>query len=483
MVGRTGINAYSSGRLPGDLQATTSATLDDNPATVWQPGLGSAAQVGTTLTYDLTAATTLTHLDLGVVADGRHSVPTSLTISAERVRAEPGGQVAGHRRQRGAGRGDHGPLVRSRRCGASSSSSPSPGSARRWRPTTTPPARSPCPWASPPSAGSAARRCRSPPPHCRGTARPACCPLTASRSTSPSSAPRRRPSTTTRCGWSPAGPTPRGSRSRAGTHVLQTAPGHSPTTGWNIDQLVLDSAAGGGAGVAATVTPSGEPSLAATQAGAAPTVTVQSVHIDTETAKVTGAAGSPFELVLGQSVNSGWRAVASPGPGAPAGAHSVDLGTPQLIDSFANGWAVTRSDLRRGGRARAGAEAGARSSSPWTGRPSARCGSRSGLSGVTLALCLVLGFLPERSRGWLRRRWRALGGRGVRRGRRGRRGAASGASAAAAASAAGRGVRRRQGRPEQPRPCPPTTTNPSSCSSAVSHPTGCGGGTSSSSAW
>ena len=47
LVGRTGITAYSSGRLPGDLQATTSATLDDNPATVWQPGLGSAAQVGT----------------------------------------------------------------------------------------------------------------------------------------------------------------------------------------------------------------------------------------------------------------------------------------------------------------------------------------------------------------------------------------------------------------------------------------------------
>ena len=42
-------------------------------------------------------------------------------------------------------------------------------------------------------------------------------------------------------------------------------------------------------GAAATVTPSGEPSVAATQAGAAPTVTVQSVHIDTETAKVTGA--------------------------------------------------------------------------------------------------------------------------------------------------------------------------------------------------
>ena len=75
-------DAYSSGRLPGDVQATASATVDGNPATAWQPGLGSAAQVGSTLTYDLAKPQTLTTLNMQVIADGRHSVPTSMTIAS-----------------------------------------------------------------------------------------------------------------------------------------------------------------------------------------------------------------------------------------------------------------------------------------------------------------------------------------------------------------------------------------------------------------
>src|ERR1700735_5431496 len=72
-------DAYSSGRLPGDLQATASATLDGNASTAWQPGLGSAAQVGSTRSYALAKPQTLTTLDMQVIADGRHSVPTSMT--------------------------------------------------------------------------------------------------------------------------------------------------------------------------------------------------------------------------------------------------------------------------------------------------------------------------------------------------------------------------------------------------------------------
>ena len=75
-------DAYSSGRLPGDVQATASATVDGNPATAWQPGLGSKAQVGSTLTYDLAKPQTLTGLDMQVIADGRHSVPTAMTITS-----------------------------------------------------------------------------------------------------------------------------------------------------------------------------------------------------------------------------------------------------------------------------------------------------------------------------------------------------------------------------------------------------------------
>ncbi len=44
LVGRpgangTGIVAYSSGRLPGDLRDGAEAALDGNPATIWSTGL------------------------------------------------------------------------------------------------------------------------------------------------------------------------------------------------------------------------------------------------------------------------------------------------------------------------------------------------------------------------------------------------------------------------------------------------------------
>ena len=75
-------DAYSTGRLPGDLKATASATVDGNSATAWQPGLGTKAQIGSSLTYDLTKPQALSHLNLQVIADGRHSVPTALTITS-----------------------------------------------------------------------------------------------------------------------------------------------------------------------------------------------------------------------------------------------------------------------------------------------------------------------------------------------------------------------------------------------------------------
>ena len=56
-------DAYSSGRLPGDLQNTASATLDGNPTTAWQPGFGTNAQIGSTLTYDLAKPQALGGLD------------------------------------------------------------------------------------------------------------------------------------------------------------------------------------------------------------------------------------------------------------------------------------------------------------------------------------------------------------------------------------------------------------------------------------
>ncbi len=75
------VAAYSSGRLPGDLGDRASSTLDGNPATVWSPGLGP--QAGNWLEYNLAKPITFDHLSMAIVTDGRHSVPTSITVSAD----------------------------------------------------------------------------------------------------------------------------------------------------------------------------------------------------------------------------------------------------------------------------------------------------------------------------------------------------------------------------------------------------------------
>jgi arabinofuranan 3-O-arabinosyltransferase len=409
LVGRSGITAYSSGRLPGDLQATTSATLDDDPATVWQPGLGEPAQVGATLTYDLKAPTTLTHLALGVVADGRHSVPTSVTISANGQTRSitlppiadgtvPGAVTTvplsfaalrgeqfvitftGVRQELAANYYSAGPLTLP--LGIATVSGLGTGAPVPVTPTTLP---GNC------TAGLLTL-----------DGNPIDVAVVGSTATALND---------DEVQVVPCGPDAKGVTLTPGTHILQTAVGHTASTGWNIDQLALDSAPGGGPAATPTLTPSGEPSVAATQAGSAPTVAVQSVHIDTETAKVTGAT-SPFELVLGQSLNSGWRAVATPGPGAPAGSHAVNLGTPHLIDSFANGWAVTRGDLQALGGGSFVV------SLDWA--PQREVWAALALSGVALLLCLLLGFLPTPLRARVRSGLRRL--RRLRRWRRWRRG-------------------------------------------------------------
>ncbi len=88
LVGRpgadhTGIVAYSLGRLPGDLRAGTIATLDGSSTTAWEPGFGATHQAGQWLQYTLPQPITLDHLDLQVVADGQHSVPTQMTVATD----------------------------------------------------------------------------------------------------------------------------------------------------------------------------------------------------------------------------------------------------------------------------------------------------------------------------------------------------------------------------------------------------------------
>jgi hypothetical protein len=405
LVGRVptaanGVNdAYSSGRLPGDLRATASATLDNDPTTAWQPGLGPGADLGSSLTYDLTSATTLTHLTVGVIADGRHSVPTTMTVSSGGVTRQvllpsigdgtvPGAvttvpiqfpaldgrhfvvTVTGIRPELAANYYSAGPLVLP------------VGIAEIGFPGVQAPA----------TPAQLPGNCTSGLLTIDGQ------PVAVQIVGSTQSALHNDQVSVVPCGPDASGVT-----LAAGTHVVQSALAHNPAcagnvascTGWNIDQIVLDSAAGGAAGPAVGGAPGGTPALTATQPGPVPQVTVTSHHIGRQGATVTGAS-APFELILGQSVNPGWQAEANPGPGAPAGAHAVNLGTSQLVDGFANGWAVTPADLHALG-------------SPnftvaltWTPQRSVWIALT--LSGATLLLCLLLGVIPAR---W-RRRVRAL---------------------------------------------------------------------------
>jgi hypothetical protein len=113
-----------------------------------------------------------------------------------------------------------------------------------------------------------------------------------------------------------------------GDHDLDTARGSD--TGLVIDQIVLRSAAGGGASAADSGTLVAEATDGVT--ADRPSVEVVDDGHDRSTVRVSGATpDEPFWLVLGQSHNPGWTA-------------TIDgdaLGEPALVDGFANGWLVT----------------------------------------------------------------------------------------------------------------------------------------------
>jgi arabinofuranan 3-O-arabinosyltransferase len=105
----------------------------------------------------------------------------------------------------------------------------------------------------------------------------------------------------------------------AGSNTLTTADGLG--TGWNVDRVVLSSDADG---QPVAISPAGTP---ISESGARVRVTsstADSYHLRVRT------DGTPFWLVLGQSHNDGWEATAG----------GKDLGTPTLVNGFANGWQV-----------------------------------------------------------------------------------------------------------------------------------------------
>jgi hypothetical protein len=360
------VAANSSTRLIGDRQARANAAVDGNPRTAWVTETGP--QAGAWMSVTLSQPVVVDHLGLEVVNDGRHSLPTRITVSTEhgsRVVDIPKVPV-GYGRVQGATTTipvsfaglsgsrlkitiDAVQQVRARDYYSTFSGATDilpVGIAELGLPVAqpAPPAQLP-------------RRCQS--GLLRIDGRPVDVEITGSTAAALSGdALMVRP-----CGNSAAG-----IQLSGGSHLVQTSP--RLPSGWSIDTLSLTSPAEGVA--TSRVAPARPP----------PSLRVDHQNRTSVTVTVDGNGG-PFWLVLGQSRSAGWQATL---PGGRS------LGPSQLVDGYANGWYVPAGVV----------------SGPtvihltWT--PQRVIWAAIGVSAVSLVAATVLAVWPGRDAGWRRRR-------------------------------------------------------------------------------
>ena len=298
------VSARSTGRLAGDLDARASSTLDGDPTTAWQTPFSEVAGQG--LDIDTDRPVRLDRLTLDVVHDGRHSLPTQVRLSVD------GGEPVT------LDLPDLGPPEAD---GVTAVSLPLPEafSGTRWHLELSDVAiRSTTDWSTllpftlpagiaeihlpgvprRPDPSAIDTGCRDDILEVGGTAVPV-------RITGRAAdAELGLPLDLVRCG--------EGLRLRAGTTEVRTAPGRA--TALDLDRLVLESS---------TWSDPVEP-------GPAPVVTVDGERPGDVSGTVE-TDGSPFWLVLDESMNDGWEL-------------SVDGATgsgPRPIDAYAAGWLVT----------------------------------------------------------------------------------------------------------------------------------------------
>jgi hypothetical protein len=303
-----GAEFTSSGHLQGALDARASRAFDGSDASMWTAPVGS--QIGQRVGVDLAAPITVSHAEVGVVADGRHSVPTKLHVEADGrnvatidVPATADGSDAGIVRIPV----DFAPVtarslqvvVDATRPASSDGVAVAGGEALPVALTEVA-----IPGVARPAAPSTVdERCRTDLVAVDGAPVPV-------RVTG-AVADARSGLDVESC----AGPLDL----RAGSHTVTTGTGLD--LGVDVDRLVLSSAAGG---AATAVAPRGAP---LDTAGA----TVRTVDSGSTSASVTvHTDGKPFWLVFGQSHNDGWKASTDGG----------SVGPQQLVDGYANGWVV-----------------------------------------------------------------------------------------------------------------------------------------------
>ncbi|HEV3366448.1 MAG TPA: alpha-(1-_3)-arabinofuranosyltransferase family protein [Acidimicrobiales bacterium] len=378
VLGRTsgttaGVVSSSSSRVAGVVAATASAAADGNPSTMWEPGFGVTQQAGQWLQYSLTQPITFDALHLRIAADGRHSVPTAVTVSAGGAEEKVVLPAIADSRVPGSvvdvpvtlPRALTGQVVRitvdsvrfenTRDYFAQTARALPVGIAEVGIVGL----------AAPPLPADLPSTCRNDLLSVDGS------PVWVSVQGPTAAALDRQPLAVNLCGPSAAGLV-----LAAGDHALASAWGG--TAGMDIDSLALASAPGG---AAATLTSIGQVPAPAT--GIPPSVTVrrQTATAMQLTVSRMRAGSAPFVLVLGQSINAGWV--------AEVGGHS--LGSPILVDGFANGWQVDPAALAsfiHHGVMTVDVR--------WA--PQARVNVALVISAVTIVGCLLLAFLPRRRR-------------------------------------------------------------------------------------
>jgi arabinofuranan 3-O-arabinosyltransferase len=318
-----GLVVRASDRLPGDLHSRAEAAVDGNLSTAWTTPFGDPE--GNWISVTAPHAVAFDHLDLAVIADGRHSVPTELRIS---VAGRPDQDVAV-------------PAVADSRTENATTTvriplKPVSGTSvkitilatRREKtinylsaiPQTLPVGIAELGIAGltqPLQGGNLPGICRTDLLTVDG--RPVGVHVQGTRA----AALDTQPLTVSLCG----GPLTLG----PGSHDVRARPGRD--SGINIDRIVLGSERGGGALDLGPGGPTlGQGGTDAAPANPAPSVQVLRSGTTSMTVKVD-APDHPFWLVLGQSNNAGWTA-------RTVGDGGRDLGHPVLVDGYANGWLV-----------------------------------------------------------------------------------------------------------------------------------------------
>lgn len=305
----SGVRFSASGHLAGDLDARASRAFDHDPSTAWSSPMGP--QESQLLDVELPAPVTVDHVDLTIVADGRHSVPTRVHLEADGARTPTLAVPA---------------IADTPREGAVRQATLrfAPISGRHLRVVVdgtrreTPTQPGVVPARIPPVAIAEVGLNGVPVPEAPDGVPAACHAdlLEVDGRAVPvrligGSVDARRGIAIEAC----AGPLVL----RAGSHRLAARPGLD--TGIEIDRVVLGSDA---TGEAAAVTP-----LGARLGTSGTTIQVAKSHPTAVNLKVR-TDGRSFWLVFGQSRSDGWRATTATG----------SVGRLQTVDGYANGWLI-----------------------------------------------------------------------------------------------------------------------------------------------